>query len=254
MKYDLTVVLPTIRPDNHREWLRSLKESMGQYSYQVIMVGPTTPYLYESYNVHITWIRDFGSPARAVQLGSLLAEGEFITWSSDDGLYYENSLAECIDLLKTKTEKDGIIVRYSEGVGRSGQEPPDNYWTGWTHPDHRLPYVKEDWNIAPVGLYYTSRWYELGGLDCRFLHANMNSHDFCYRNQLDGGKYYKSPSLVMGCDQMPGYSGDHGVIEDAYWSNDKDLFAEIWSKPREIKIDLNNWKTAESVWKRFKNA
>jgi hypothetical protein len=251
-KYDLTIVLPSIRIDNIWEFYKSLELSVQPYTFQLIIIGPKQPPLLDGYDENVVWIRDYGSPARCIQMGSLLAEGELITWSSDDGLYYPDSLAKCIELLRSKTTKDGIIIRYSEGVGRSGQEPPDNYWTGWTHPDHRLPYVNKDWNIAPVGMYYTSRFYELGGLDCRFQHANMNSHDLAYRNQQDGGVYYKSPDLVMGCDQIPGYEGDHAVIEEAYWTNDRGLFAEVWSKPRENKIDIMNWKMSESIWSRFK--
>jgi hypothetical protein len=252
MKYDLTVVLPSIRKERLSEFYSSLYLSMGKYhqSFELIIVSPyNLPEVIDGIH-NIKLVKDFGSPARCVQIGTALAEGEFVTWSSDDALYYGNALEECLDLLKTKTEKDAIIVRYSEGVGRSGQEPPDNYWVGKTHPDHRLPFVGDDWNIAPVGLYYTKRFYELGGLDCRFEHANMNSHDLCYRNQKDGGKYYKSPSLVMGCDQEPGYSGTHGPIEEAYHNNDCALFAETWSNPREVKIPFDNWKDSPSIWKR----
>jgi hypothetical protein len=253
MKYDLTVVLPSIRKERLPEFWNSLIWAVGpKYKCQLIIVSPydLPEQLLGIPNISI--LQDFGSPARCIQMGSLLAEGEFINWSSDDGLYYENSLESCIDLLKTKHDEDGIIVRYSEGVGRTGQEPPSNYWDAWTHPDLRMQFVEKHWKIAPVGMYRTKRFYDLGGLDCRFEHANMNSHDLAFRSQADSGLFFESPTVVMGCDQMPGWSGDHGPIEDAYWKNDKELFANTWSNIRQKRIDFNNWKDAPAVWRRFK--
>jgi hypothetical protein len=256
MKYDLTVVLPSIRKERLPAFWESLLWAVGpKYRCQLIIVSPydLPEQLLGIPNISI--LQDFGSPARCIQMGALLAEGKYITWSSDDGLYYENSLEKCIDLLEQESVLNSlhaVIVRYSEGVGRTGQEPPDNYWVGSTHPDMQLPTIDPNWNIAPVGMYHTDMFYDFGGLDCRFEHANMNSHDLAFRFQMAGGKFHKSPTVVMGCDQMPGWSGDHGHIEDAYWKNDKGLFAEVWSKPREMQISYDNWKNAESVWRRFK--
>lgn len=254
MKYDLTVVLPSIRKERLPEFWNSLIWAVGpKYKCQLIIVSP--------YNLpeqllgipNISILQDFGSPARCVQMGSLLAEGEFITWNSDDAILRADSLSLCIDLLKTKTKKDGIIVRYSEGINRSGQEPPSDYWRGKHHGDQQFDSIDENWNIAPVGLYYTERWYELGGVDCRFEHINLNSHDFAYRNQRDGGKYYQSPTIVMDCGQMPGFTGDHQSIEEAYLYNDRDLFRELYNNGgNPIKINLDNWKDSPSVWRRFK--
>lgn len=247
MQCDLSIILPSIRPHLIQQFYDSIPASVGNYSFELIIVGP-----HPTYGIrNIRHIVDLGSPARCLQIGAVLAEGEFLTWASDDGLYQPNGLKDCIDLLKTKKSNDGIIVRYSEGVGRSGQMPPDNYWTGWTHPDHRLGGVNPAWKIAPVGLYYRNHFLLMGGLDCQYEHANMNSHDFCYRNQKMGGEYYMSPGLVMACDQMPGYSGDHGPVEDAYALNDRDLFAKMWGEPNDrTVIPLNNWQNAEAVWKR----
>jgi len=257
-KYDLSIVLPSIRTEKLYDFYESIVDSIGPYTFELIIVGPITCSLptfnyRKGFNVKYLW--DLGSPARCVQMGASLAEGKFITWSSDDAIYHKNSLAECIELLLSKETYDhAVIVRYSEGVGRSGSMPPDNYWTGWTHPDQRLKWVKPEWKIAPVGMYHYSMFQYLGGLDCRFLHCNMNTHDLAYRFQTTYGTLHFSPSLVMSCDQMPGHSGDHGPIEDAYINNDRDLFAILYGGdyPPDRLIEFDNWKQAETVWNRFK--
>ena len=187
-------------------------------------------------------------------MGLALAEGNIMTWANDDGLYQTNALKNCIDLLNTLNKKDGITVRYYEGIDMVGQVPHNSYWVAHTHADLRLEGVPTNTIVAPMGMYYTEYFIEMGGWDTRFEHLNMNCHDFAIRSQKNGGQIYLSPDLVLIQDHCPGYTGDHGPIEDAYWKNDKQLFEEIYKNKanyeNRIVIDFNNWKASAAVRKR----
>ncbi len=254
MKYDLSVVIPSIRVNNLPPLYNSLVESLGNYTFELIIVGPFYPSSAFDNLVNFKFIKDFGSVARCAQMGLLLAEGEFFCTNSDDALFQPNALKECLDLIKSKTEKDGIILRYYEGVNRVGKLPEDWYWHPRHHKDQQIPGILDEWLTAPVGLFNTQYAKSLGFLDTRFEQVNMNMHDFSFRLQKNGGKLYLSPSLVMACDWEPGYSGAHAPLEEAYHVNDGPLFKELYSKydPDRIKIDLNNWMNSPSVWRRFK--
>jgi hypothetical protein len=176
-------------------------------------------------------------------------------WSSDDGLYSENSLSEVLDLAYKIDKKDGIIIRYAEGVNRNGNCPDDSYWVGYTHDDQRLPGINPGWNIAPVALYKTELFYSLGGFDCKFEHINMSTHDLAYRIQKNGGKFYKSPSLVLSCDWSPGHLNqeEHQPIHNCHFDNDIPYFNFLYQGQSDrINIDYNNWKTSQEIWRRFK--
>jgi hypothetical protein len=256
-KYDLTICLPTIRLKRIPEFLKSIPPAIGlKHNWQLIMVGPyftqeimdlTAPHR----NIKI--VQDYGSPSRCVQIGASLAEGEIFTWASDDGIFTENSLSECIGLLRSDKNTDAIIVQYREGKDRKGETQDSSYWKPWTHKDQQLPGIPKEYWTAPVGMYYTEDFIALGGLDCRFLHVNMNAHDLAFRFQNSGGKFSLSPGLVLDCD----FDNDkpiHTPIERAYWSNDRPLFQKIYSEPFNKKrtvIDFDNWKQVQDVWERF---
>lgn len=258
-KYDLSIILPSIRPQWLNQVYNSINAACNKYSFELIVISPYhLPDELQSLS-NVKYIKDFGCPARCGQIGASLAEGELITWGSDDGLWQENSLNECIELLHSKTQKDGIIIRYSEGVNYSGRIPPDNYWKFWTHPDTQFECIPKDWNNCPVGMYYYNKFYELGGFDTRYEHLNMNCHQLAFLIQLEGGKFYQSPNLVINCNQFPNFEFDHRPIEEAYWNNDKDVFYNTFSNKEIYNIRDNiifgrtkfdAWKLVDSIWKR----
>lgn len=250
----LSVVLPGIRTHLWQQFYDSVVQSVGDYSFEIVFVGPG-PFP-ESLNQHknIKYLRDFGHPCRCGQIGTMLAEGEIFTWSSDDAIYQPNALRDCINLLEKSNHKDGIVVRYCEGQNWTGSMPADNYWIARTHDSNKLPGVLDSYMIAPVGMYYLDYFTELGGWDCRFEHLNMSCHDLAFRVQNDGGQLHLSPNLVMSCDWCPN-SSDYAPMHAAYRENDLPLFQQMYStpQPNKVKIDFNNWKDSPSIWpRRFK--
>jgi len=253
MKYDLSIIIPGIRTEKWQEVYDSCVSSCGDMPFELITVGPspTPEFLRDADNYR--HIQDYGAPARSAQIGTMFAQGEIMTWGSDDGIFTKDSLKKSVELLKSLTRDDGIIIRYSEGVNRSGTMPDDSYWVARTHADQRLPGVLETFRIAPVGMYYLDRFRSLGGWDCRFEHLNMCCHDLAFRIQKSGGKLELSPDLVHVCDFTPG-TELQVPVQRAYNENDLPLFQAMYSEydPNRIKIDYNNWAETPSVWsKRF---
>ena len=101
-------------------------------------------------------------------------------------------------------------------------------------------------------MYYTTLFKELGGLDCRFMHVNMNAIDLMYRVQKNGGKVLMPDTLVLNCDYDSLTAVLHQPLDSAYSVNDLPLFKDIYDKPfslTRIKIDYDNWKDTPSVWR-----
>lgn len=249
--YNITICIPSIRTERQADLYDSIKNSVENYSFELILVG-TSIHQNLVGLPNVKFILSYSAPARCAQIGFLLSESEIITWGSDDGRFQPKALKECIDLLLSKTTKDGITIRYCEGPNFTGSCPDDSYWTGYTHADQRLIGVNPSWKIAPVGMYYTETFYKLGGFDCRFEHLNMCCHDLAYRIQKNGGQIYLSPNLVINCDQNPG-TQEHAPVQNAYFINDLPLWNSLYNKENNIiNIDYDNWKKAPSVWRRFK--
>ena len=245
----LSIIVPSIRTPNWGRFVESIPNSVVSHDYEVIFVGPSSDIYLVEVHPNVKWIKDFGSPARCAQIGFILAEGEYLTWASDDGVYMPGALKECLDIA---TPDNGVIVKYCEGHNFNGTCPDNSYWIAHTHADQRLPGIMPDYKIAPVGLYHTKTFLELGGLDCRFEHINMNTHDFAFRWQKTLRTMQLSPNLVLNCDWCPG-TQEHAPVQAAYYHNDLPLFNQLYGQPHSmdrIKIDADNWKLSPKKWVR----
>jgi hypothetical protein len=248
---DLSIILPSIYPDRVKEFHNTIKASCKTKQWELIVVGPH--FIEDLENTR--FIQDWGNVSRCVQIGSMFARGEYLTWNSDDGLLNPGSYSDCLDYMRQNAgEKDGMVVRYFEAKNRQGSLPDDNYWRAHTHADQRLPGIPDWYMCAPVGLYKTQLWRELGGTDCRFMHQNLNSHDFSFRVQYNGGVMHLSPGCVMQCNFDNVENKDHRVLDWAYATNDRPLFQQIYSNAnalKERKVDYLNWMNQPSHWERY---
>jgi len=242
-KYDLSIILPSYRKENWKRVIDSIESSVGEATWELIIVGPNRP---EEIASNVRVIQDFGSPARCAQLALPRALGRYITWFSDDGIYLPKTLENALHTYSELGLKSVIIVRYAEG----GNIPADSYWKSWTHDDQRLAGVMKDWKIAPVALMPSNLIRGYGGWDCSYEHLNMCCHDLVYRMQKDGIILHHSPDIVFTCDHTP-HAADYKPVKEAYHENDLEVFNSQWSKPNDRKIiDINNWAEACPVWER----
>jgi len=247
---DLSIIMPGIRKQNWRLLYDSVVESIGAYGYELIIVGPGECPSELLELEKFQFVSDRGCPSRAAQIGASYAAGQYMTWASDDGVYLPNGLRRCIDLLKGKTSRDGVVIRYSEG----GNSPNIMHWHARTHRDLQLPGVLDSYAIAPLGMYYLKNFIDLGGWDCKYEHLNLSTHDFAFRVQNNGGHLYLSPDEVFRCawSNAEGDAVEYFPVDQAYWKNDYPLFKKDYEKDQSSRtiIDFDNWENVPSVWQR----
>jgi len=251
--YNLTIVTPTINSDKILKLYHHIEESVTDaYTFELIAVGPELPLEELHGKPNFKFYVDKGCPSRAFQLGTTLGEGDYVALFPDDAKAIKNSLKECLDLAYSLDRTDGIIVKYSEGVNYTGtQHEQPLYWTAKFHDDMKhLDGILPEWRIAPMFMYNMGYFRELGGLDCRFEHTNLNTHDFAFRLQKNGGQLHDSPGRVVECTWNPAYA--QGILFRTYIENDEPLLKKMYTTydPDRIKIAYDNWMNADPVWKR----
>jgi hypothetical protein len=258
-EYDLSIIIPGVRNERWELIYEQVKNSCKKYTYEIIFVSPYSLPSFFDNKFNVKYLRDLSTPARALQLGTTIAEGKFMTWISDDALIESDSLDLAIDLLLSKnSDKDIVGMRYTEGQNFSGQPFPDEYWESTYHGDTRLNGINPLWKIPGVYLINLEYFRYMGGLDCKFEHANFNVHDLSFRAQRNGSNVYLSPTIFMRCDWDPNRNEANSAVIAAYRFNDLPLFRQIYSNKessdkREIRINYNNWSEIPSIWNRRHN-
>lgn len=249
----LSLIVPSI---NSSKWIdinQYMKSACKEYDYEIIGVGPKFPDQSLENITNFKFIRDFGCPSRAFQIATLIAEGEYIAWCSDDSRIEENSIDECISYFdKDMTSHDVMTLRYSEGENYTGnQHNEESYWTGFTHTDLKQPGVNPNWKIAPLFMIKRDLYYQYGGIDCRFEHINMNTHDLLFAIQKNNGRIHMSPSKVFSVNWSPNNNtSNYQPIFLAYHQNDLPLFKLLYRNEYNRFIDLNNWRVQPPLWPR----
>lgn len=250
--YDLSIILPGIRSQN---WTTIYEHTTGactRYSFEFVIVGPYAPPANLHTKSNVKYIKDFGCISRCLQMGSLVCEGKFLTWFSDDAHIYNDSLNKALDLINQKdTYKDVVLMRYTEGPGHSGAEFAPSYWQPATHPNVHAAGVDFSWACTPVLMMNLEYFRFLGGLDCKYEHANMNALDLGFRAQKNGSKVHHSPTMIQNCDWVPGQTPENSPMLAAFLDNDRPLYKLHWSDHnRPISIPYDNWKDCPPVWPR----
>lgn len=254
--YDLTVIVPGIRNEHWQTIYDHIKHACKRFSYEVIFSGPHALPASLQDELNVKYIKNYGSPTRALHVATLISEGRFFTWLSDDAHLYPDSIDRAMDvLLANNPQKDIMCMRYTEGYQHSGSEFAPSYWVAGTHPDLHAPGVDRNWKIPIVMLLSLERYKDLGGFDHQYHHLNMNLHDFAFRAQRDGSQVHASPTQVQNCDFELNRTPESHPIIAAFWNNDRPLFWEQYKEKdiRPIRIDPENWRESSPVWElRFK--
>lgn len=247
--FDLSVIVSGIRVDKWGALLRQLKQSCGDLKYEVIFSGPFVP---EDFNViRCEFVRDFGTPSRAFQKAAALANGKVICQCPDDSILLGNGLEQAYNSIKDDRKKV-CIVRYNEGANYSGQEFPRAYWNIKYHPRlNACVAVKPEWDAGPWFMMDYSYFKEMGGVDCRFEHLNLNVNDLIYRVYRDGGSTVMSPTVVAALNWEN--TGEEVPLVQAFLKNDLPLLEKLYASEEQVqqnplKIDFDNWKETPKFW------
>jgi hypothetical protein len=254
-KYKLSVILPSIAPEKWTNIYNQLVKATNGISFELIACGPYFPTKNLENISNFKFIRDFGSPSRCFQIASGFVEGEFLCWCSDDYLIENDSILDTFKMLDNiQVGDDCINLLFSEGPNFTGNQHLDlNYWNAYTHNDLRKPGIKSNWKISGAFMYKKETWDKFGGLDCKFEHVNMNTHDLGFAIQANGGTIINSPRRVFAADWKPWDTLNKNPIQLAFEENDKPRFENLYSDEDYAfrrKISLDNWKQADNIWKR----
>ncbi|MCX6779052.1 MAG: hypothetical protein NTU97_02380, partial [Candidatus Magasanikbacteria bacterium] len=99
----LSIIVPSIRTENWATIFNSVKNNIGNYPFEVIFIGPNINLSDELVQYkNIKCIRDFGCPSRSMQIGALFAEGKYLSWICDDGIFVDGAIGRIIERLENK--------------------------------------------------------------------------------------------------------------------------------------------------------
>lgn len=252
---DLAIIVPSIRSYNIERLYTSIPKSIGRYTFKFIVCGPYDAKKY----IDCIHMYSQASPNKCVQkaVSELTDDCNLVKWSTDDAIYFENSLEEIITDLYDNKNHFGICKYSEEGPPGWPSGKDDIYYYAKTHKDMQgLIGIKDHYCIAPVGLYYRSDFIELGGLECCYEHINMSTHDLAFRAQEYGIKPIFSRSVIMHCDS-DNRQKEHIPLDIAHRNNDYPIFMNKYKNidalnQDNLKIDIKNYLQYEDIWRRFK--
>lgn len=253
----LTVLCPGIRTQNWRKLYDSCAKSFHG-SWEIIFIGPEPPEgnLIET---NVRYIKDMGTPIRAQQRGLCEAQGEYVTWAADDGVFLPYALDVAFGKLTYEhfhnhyDYKTLVMGKYTEGDGDTKAMLGNEYYVLSNHDASRSKWLPAGWFMLNVGVVPRTLLEHIGGWDCQFEVCPMAYNDLAYRLQNFGCKFIIQDELMFKCSHLPQRMGDHGPIHDAQIDCDQPLFRKIWGvkecQERTI-IDLDNWKNCPERWVR----
>jgi len=256
--YDLSVIVSGIRTENWKNLIPQIINACSDLKVEIIFAGPY--YCKDLDDTHYAFVRDFGSPARSFAKAAILARGKYICQCPDDSILFQNSFKEAFSLLQDNPKKV-CIMRYNEGENFSGKEFPLEYWNAQYHSAHfgNCLAIKPEWNAGPWFMMNYNYYLELGGVDCRFEHLNLNVYDIIYRVYRDGGEVVFSPNVVASLDWKPNQTPQNSPCCAAFIFNDMPLLTYLYQNNEQmnlnpIKIHPLNWKLSPEKWaRRFGN-
>ena len=242
----LSVIVPGIRPQNWEELYFSVGLPMSDF--EMIFIGPESPKVFGSWFYASKYIKSFRSPNAAQQQGLMVAQGEYITWAADDGVFLPGALDYALSMAEYKTI---VVGKYLEGGNPNPDMLKDDYYRFKYHKAYRLNGVPQDGLIFNCGIISRKFILELGGWDAEHFDVPTIGHaDLGIRAYKAGAEMILMDKPMFQCSHMPGKTGDHAPIDRAM---QKDLrrFREIYArlKPGEQRIvSLDNWKNSEERW------
>jgi len=256
-KPEISIILPAIRQHKWDSLYDSICNSTKR-SFELIIVSPypLTSKLQDLKNVK--YVKDWGSPVRASNIAALLCEGNLVTWAADDATFFQDSLDKNVDILYSmgEDEKNVVLCKYNEG------DNPNDIPTHMNPAYYKLnngsyysPFLDNNWFIFNVGIMYRSFFEFLGAWDSRYQGTAMSHNDFAVRAQFYGAKTVLTNIPLFKCEHMPGVSGDHAPIFECQHGFDEPLYLNTyrnknWTLNSHRLNLLNDWKTADIVWKR----
>lgn len=259
MSYDVSIIIPGIRPELWSKVYRSIASSCTK-SWEVIFVGPADAN--DMFGLeNVKFIKSHASPMVCRQKALLAAKGDWICYAADDCTFLPDSLNIALEKAgDVRVNPNNVIVgKYLEDVDEVKLDNPlmrqDPYWFLNFHTGlHSIlrPFMK-NYYLINTGLVSRKLMLEIGGFDCQFEACAMACVDLSLRLQIFGAKCILQNEPIFKSTHLPGHAGDHGPIHDAQTQHDEPLFFRVWGDIAGIRrtvIDVNNYTRYDVPWQR----
>lgn len=263
MKKDISIVVPSIRPQNLIKFYNSAEKACKSYSFEVVI---PSPYLIPEELLrkeNVKFIHTYANPTISFQIAALHSNAEFIYNTTDDGLIQENVLDQAIKTFGSNLlyDNDMINMTYVEDVldpvtlelkvGKEVRKFPAHYWLAGAYKEYDQPGINPKWWLCPHFFMKLDYFLKIGGFDCGYEYSNHALHDLAFRVQAEGGRVFQFPEIAFLCSHLEGKTGDHGPVNDAQLGPDTERFNKNYSKLLtldRINLNYNDWKNYPNIW------
>ena len=245
-KINLTIFQPAYRVNKWEQYLDSIAKSCTRYKYDVVFCGPNKPEMKLPDNVF--FIHDEGSPARCANIASKHGSGELVLLGSDDALFVPNALDNLLDYYYVLPKEHKLVCAIKYGEAHTWMA--EDYWRMTHHPPLRLAGISDTNLVMLNSVSRREYWIEMGGYDCsNFNTCNFGGHDLTMRFYNDRANIQQFKTHIMMCEWTPG-TKDHSPIVKAE-EGDYEIFKNLYDtiNTSRGKIDIDNYKLSDDVWK-----
>jgi hypothetical protein len=248
----VSIVMPGIRPQNWEASFHSILDATS-HQFELIIVSPfELPSTLLKYS-QIKIVKDFGSPARANQIGVSLAVGKILYPNhSDDALFLPKAIDDNINLLLSlgDSKKNIVTCKYSESQGFShpNRFQPDEYYLLKNAYPLKKELIPDNWYILNGPFWHREYFVSLGGYDCIFQVCPIAHADLALRAHIDGANIVLSQIPITKNDHN---QSDHGPIEFCQINIDGPILYQKYLAPFnsiQKNIPIDNWKKAPTIW------
>jgi hypothetical protein len=244
---DLSVIVPSVRPDRQHDFVQSVYRNCTKYNFELVFVGPELVSVLNT-DTAVKHVKDYGCPSRCMNIGAAVAEGKYITWSADDGIHENNGFDKILDILENGySDKDVVVAKYKEGDDIVHND--DYYRLNNAYP--RSPHISDNWWIFNLAFMHRKYYKKLGGCDSNFQTSAVTLADLAVRAQRDGAQVTMFGESTVKFGLMPVDTGDHGPVFRAQMQEDMPNYENLHTNPlmaERICIGFENWHFADRVW------
>lgn len=251
----ISIIIPSIRTDKIQAVYDSFLISWhGVFEMIFVSTYDAIP-LNVVYRGEVKFIKDFGCPSRAMQIGWLAAKYDWLFFATDDCIFDpDNTNRAWSTLAKHYFDyKTVIVCKFTESDNWSKWMMTPCYYHAWWHANLRSFNIPFFTKIYMNGLISKQLMEETGGFDCKFESTAWAYNEFSVRAQHLGAKFIIQKERSNHCIWSPGNTGDHGPVSRACIEHDEPLFHGIYNAKNSIRnkvISADNWKYVACKWPR----
>ena len=211
---NISLVASSIRPNLWKGFMNSLKGN--EIDYEVIFVGDVKP---DFELPNMKYIYSPVKPAQCYEIGFRKAEGELVSWTSDEAMYSIKALDNIYKFHKSQSELklvSGFTVFENNGTGISE-----------TSSGHRLA-TPDSPRMMCFGVIDRLYFRSLGGYDKYFI-TGQAENDVCMRVYFEDGTCKLCLDAIVTVNHTIAHKDDFSDSKFRKWyPQSRDRLNEMW--------------------------